>query len=114
MTTDSPVVPEEPKGPTECQIEDGLITPCWALASVVSAPHVRRGIVSWTCLNMTTRTLARRLYGIKTTEHPNGLVFNFCPFCGVDHQPAHTAPSAARRALMEAQTGREKEEVDHG
>ena len=43
---------------------------------------VRKGICTWTLVNLKSGDKTRKLIGAKTKMHKKGIVFNFCPFCG--------------------------------
>ena len=71
----------------KCTVHEGcVVTPCAALdiASEVGNPPKgkSRGIWEWRYHNTKTNKLSRAFFGIKSTNHPNGMAFNFCPWCG--------------------------------
>ena len=73
----------------KCSVRDGaFVEPCATLNSMVDnfAPAFSKakGVSCWTYTSMTTLKPARRFYGLKSKDHPNGMLFNFCPWCGED------------------------------
>jgi len=71
----------------KCTVTDGrFVEACWPLEENVqnNTPGFSKakGIAVWNLTNMTTHNPSRRYYGVKTPAHPNGFLFNFCPFCG--------------------------------
>lgn len=74
--------------PKDCAVRDGrFIDPCDTLNTMTHniAPGFSKskGIARWSLVNMTTHEPSRGYFGILTKEYPNGFLFNFCPFCGV-------------------------------
>lgn len=70
-----------------CSVRDGLfVEPCETLARNTDnhAPGFSKakGIFRQELTNMNTMKPSRTYYGIKSKAHPNGLLFNNCPFCG--------------------------------
>jgi hypothetical protein len=77
---------EEPKTPPKCTIRDeAFVEPCWALRETAQ-PSWRRakGIVIHALVNVETLEPSRRMYAVRSGDHPKGVLLNFCPFCGVD------------------------------
>ena len=73
----------------DCNVRDGrFVEPCDALAGVIdnNIPGFSKakGIFIQHLTNMKTLKPSRSYVGIKSKNHPNGLLFNVCPFCGVD------------------------------
>lgn len=73
----------------KCTVEAGrFVKPCKALDDNVAnrTPGFSRvkGIAHWTLTNTKTFQPARAYFGVKSKNHPNGFLFNFCPFCGTD------------------------------
>lgn len=70
----------------KCTVEDGLhVRPCEILAKSTEYgnPQPRkRGVFAWVYYSRGTANPTRTFFGVVTTEHPKGIVFNFCPFCG--------------------------------
>lgn len=66
--------------------EDGMhVEPCSMLGKECEHGNPqpkKRGIFCWALRNMTTRKTSRTFFGQVSTASPNGMVFNFCPFCG--------------------------------
>ena len=58
---------------------------CWMLGSMVEPDTSRKGVVCWNFINIKTRKFERVLYGVKSKAYPNGIIFNYCPFCGEKH-----------------------------
>lgn len=86
----------------KCTLNGAHVVPCTALARAAEfgtpprSNTKRTGIFAWRLTNMETRQPSRTMFGAKTTEHPKGLIFNFCPWCGADLQGSHTAQDGAK------------------
>lgn len=84
----------------ECKVKDGrFVEPCSALAEMTEyglPPKGKsRGIFSWAYTNLKTHEPSRTFFGAKSTSHPKGLAFNFCPWCGKQiDAPLHTDQQA--------------------
>lgn len=73
-------------GKIECTVRDAkFVEPCDALAAATEYGHPRgkqKGICAYAWSNRQGPT--RTLWGAKSGEHvERGLLFNFCPYCGV-------------------------------
>lgn len=71
----------------KCTVRAGLfVEPCDALAGAVdnNTPDFSRakGVSVWNLSNLRTGEPSRTYFGLKSKNHPNGLLFNFCPWCG--------------------------------
>ncbi len=69
----------------KCTVRDGLfVDACDGLQGATDIPGFSKakGIFRQELTNIETRKSSRTYYGIKTKKHPNGLLFNFCPWCG--------------------------------
>lgn len=85
----------------KCTVKDGkFVEPCDSLKDMAEHGHPpkgkSRGIFAWVYTNLKTHTPSRTFFGAKSTSQPNGLAFNFCPWCGEQiHAPlyANTAGS---------------------
>lgn len=71
----------------DCIVRDGMfVEPCPMLAEMTDTPNAgfskAKGIARWHYTNMTTRTPSRTFFGAKSKAHPDGMLFNFCPWCG--------------------------------
>jgi hypothetical protein len=71
----------------KCTVKDGkFIEPCDTLSKACELgnppPGTQRGIYLWQLTNTETHKPSRSFFGVKTTEHPKGLAFNVCPWCG--------------------------------
>lgn len=71
----------------KCSVKDGaFVEPCKLLAEAVdnNIPGFSKakGIFRQDLTNMTTGQPSRTMFGIKTKQFPNGLLFNNCPWCG--------------------------------
>lgn len=81
----------------KCTVKDRHVIACNALTKATeygSPPPKttkRTGIFSWALTNMTTGKPSRTMWGAKTSRHPKGLIFNFCPWCGADIQASHSS-----------------------
>ena len=74
---------------TKCVVEDGLfVRPCASLEGAVDnrAPSFSKvkGVAHWALANVKTHKPSRDYFGLKSKKHPNGFLFNFCPWCGGD------------------------------
>lgn len=81
----------------KCSIsDDGLrVEACKLLvqaAEGLSQQH-RKGIVIWHYESLMHPAASRAFFGAKTRSHTNGIIFNFCPFCG----EAIDGPAMAQR-----------------
>lgn len=83
----------------KCTVKGRHVMPCKTLAGATEygsppPPTTKRtGIFSWALTNIKTGKPSRTLWGAKTGQHPKGLIFNFCPWCGADLQASHGDPS---------------------
>lgn len=71
----------------KCTIKDGrFVVPCDTLKGMTEYGHPpkgkARGIYAWAYTNLETHKPSRTFFGAKSTSHPRGLAFNFCPWCG--------------------------------
>lgn len=71
---------------TKCVVRDGnFVDACSGLRNVTDhygAYGRGKGIARWEYSNMQTGKPTRAFYGVRSKEHPAGMLFNFCPFCG--------------------------------
>lgn len=72
---------------TKCTVRDGrFVDACSTLLecadNIIPGFSKAKGIARWSYTNLTTLQPSRTFYGVKTKENPNGMLFNFCPFCG--------------------------------
>ena len=74
----------------KCTVEGKHVIPCKALTSASEGRSTgkARGVYVWPITNTATGEPSRTMFGAVTSEHPKGLIFNFCPWCGVDHRAA--------------------------
>lgn len=91
----------------KCTVRDGrFVEPCEGLDKETEFGNPprgkRRGIWEWSWTNTTTGKPSRAFFGIKSTNSPNGMAFNFCPWCGerID------APLLTEQERAAAETGR--------
>lgn len=73
----------------KCQVRDGLfVDPCRTLEDNTDNPipgfSKVKGIANWSLHNIKTGEPSRAYWGVKSKNHPNGFLFNYCPFCGQD------------------------------
>lgn len=71
----------------KCKVKGSHVEPCEGLhdACEGDVPTGKaRGIYRWAFTNLTTHKPSRTLFGVKTSGHPKGLIFNFCPLCGTN------------------------------
>lgn len=76
----------------KCEVKDRHVTPCTTLndsSEGVKSGGRARGIYVWPLVNLDTHKPTRTMFGAVTSEHPKGLIFNFCPWCGVDLRASH-------------------------
>lgn len=71
----------------KCTIRDGrFVEPCETLNEMTEYGNPpkgkQRGLYSWRYTNTETGKPSRYFFGIKSTSRPNGMAFNFCPWCG--------------------------------
>ena len=71
----------------KCTVNDGkFVEPCDSLKDMTEHGHPpkgkSRGIFAWAYTNLKTHAPSRTFFGAKSTSHPKGLAFNFCPWCG--------------------------------
>lgn len=72
---------------THCSVRDKLfVEPCDHLKSIIDVHQPgfsrARGVFKSDLFNMKKMEPARSYIGIRSKAHPNGFLFNFCPFCG--------------------------------
>ena len=75
----------------DCFVRDGLfVEPCETLEEVVNNPtpafSARKGVAVWNMIKRDGGKAApsRTFFGLICEAHPKGILFNNCPFCGVD------------------------------
>lgn len=71
----------------KCIVREGrFVEPCGPLekATEYGNPPTgkQRGIYAWAYKNTETHAPSRTFFGAKSTSHPTGMAFNFCPWCG--------------------------------
>ncbi len=70
----------------KCTVRDGLfVQPCDSLKEDAEGrvpTGKARGIYWWDLTDLKTHKPSRTFFGAKTSAHPKGVAFNFCPFCG--------------------------------
>ena len=69
-----------------CKVSNNIVTACDSLMEVSEAVTSKRknGLFEWRYSNMDTGETTRTLFGAKSDIHKTGLIFNFCPYCGVE------------------------------
>lgn len=72
----------------KCNVRDGLfVEPCETLEKATDNPigswSKARSIFRTELSDINTGQPTRTYYGIKTKQFPRGMLFNVCPFCGV-------------------------------
>lgn len=85
----------------KCTVRDGLfVEPCETLArntdNHMPGFSKARGIFRRELTNLNTLKPSRTYYGIKSKAHPNGFLFNVCPFCGEDISAPFTSDEEGR------------------
>jgi len=76
-----------------CTIDGGKVLSCtrlWTVTHAGNPPKGRNGIFVWQ-FERVGGEITGRLFGAQSERHPSGLIFNFCPYCGVDLRPAAEA-----------------------
>lgn len=73
----------------DCHVRDGLfVEPCEGLDGIIdnNMPGFSKakGVFIQNLTNRNTRKPSRTYIGIKSKKYANGILFNHCPFCGVD------------------------------
>lgn len=69
----------------KCVVVNNIVTPCDRLADIIEGSGVetsKKGVCMWVYTNSYTGETSRQFIGAKSKVWPNGLVFNFCPYCG--------------------------------
>lgn len=75
----------------KCKVLDGRhVQPCFSLKQMVEGTPAgkRKGIYVWLFTDLMTGKPSRTLFGAVSAEHPKGLIFNWCPWCGADLREA--------------------------
>lgn len=77
-----------PLGPHACVVKDGrFVIPCNTLAAVTDIHQLSftkaKGIFVQHLFNIETGEPSRSYFGVRSKQYKNGILFNFCPFCGV-------------------------------
>lgn len=71
-----------------CAIGEEGLAPCYALSDVLElggSGTRHQGVKLQTMINTTSNSFSRHLVVVKSGKHSKkGIVFNFCPFCGVE------------------------------
>lgn len=70
----------------KCKVSKQIVAACNSLIEVSEAVTQKKhkGIFEWRYANLKTGKISRSFFGAKNEMHRNGLVFNFCPYCGVN------------------------------
>ena len=99
---------------TECVVRDGrFVEPCNGLESQADLIGLDRrksfGIGRWEYSNIRTGKKTRTFYGVKSRANPDGMAFNFCPWCGTKIDAPFNPDARENRAAqaMEAPEGGE-------
>lgn len=71
----------------KCTVKDGrFVIPCKTLQSatdnIIGGFSRKKAIACWNYTNIETGEPSRTYFGVRTVNHPNGIAFNNCPFCG--------------------------------
>ena len=77
-----------------CAVRDRrFVEPCDSLAGAadVGGLSKAKGIGEWSYF--VEGNPSRTFYGVRSNEHRNGLLFNFCPWCGVDISAPFVEPA---------------------
>lgn len=73
------------EGRWKCEIVDNDIELCQALSAAIdnhNSYSKAKGLYHRSLVNMETFKFSRCELGLKSKNFPNGLMLNFCPFCG--------------------------------
>lgn len=70
---------------SKCKVSKNIVTPCNSLMEVSGAvtPRREKGIFEWRYASLDTGKTTRTFFGAKNDMHRTGLLFNFCPYCGI-------------------------------
>ena len=69
----------------KCSVRDGsFVEPCTPLQMVTDVGGISKakGIAVWQYFSTKNYKPSRTYYGVRSKGRPDGLAFNFCPFCG--------------------------------
>jgi hypothetical protein len=74
----------------KCEVKGRIIEPCKFLRDACEFGNPRgkkKGIFCWDFFKLSSagRENTTRFFGVQTTRYPNGIKFEYCPFCGVSH-----------------------------
>lgn len=79
------------ESPEKCTVRGGnFVIPCGTLDECVNnntpAFSTRKGVAVWNRFRREGVSLvpSRTFFGLICSAHPNGIAFNYCPFCGED------------------------------
>jgi hypothetical protein len=72
----------------DCTVRDGLfVEPCETLAKAIdnNSPAFSRikGIMKWNMFSRKDHKPSRSYVGLRSKNYPDGILFNWGPFCGV-------------------------------
>lgn len=69
---------------SKCTVTDGIITPCTGFDSVISIDGSRgKGVTLLHIRNLATLEVTRTFAVLRSgTIRKNGIIMNYCPFCG--------------------------------
>lgn len=90
-----------------CQIVNGILHPCETMDKALQENYTAKGIGYLEIRNLTTRKVTKSVAVIHSGNLPKqGLVANFCPFCGADisHHVRGDDASAEQSASSQAET----------
>ncbi len=69
----------------KCSVRDGrFVDPCNTLEKAVDASGFSKakGLYRHELYNTKTGEHSRTMFGLRAKDFPNGLLLNFCPWCG--------------------------------
>jgi len=73
---------------SKCEVVNKLVSQCNALDEAIDGFNPvkkEKGIFKWVYSDINTSKDTRSFIGAKTGVHKEkGLIFNFCPYCGVE------------------------------
>lgn len=80
----------------KCTTKNGMISPCFGLDQIIEGDVPNRRVAMLSLTNMETMQVARQHVVSYSGQHrKNGIVFNYCPFCGKNMNLAYAAGAAS-------------------
>lgn len=85
---------------SKCTLKGTFVTPCTMLRDALEGTHsaMTSGIGCYIGTSRTSGASTRRVYTLRSGAYrKEGIILNFCPFCGTDHMPAQACLLAAEK-----------------